>query len=168
MALRVLALILLVLAAPIQACTGSPDCRSPDGPSQQCSDDAGPPWVDDEEHFGSKRYHEGTPATPVLANGECPDPLATSCATKGIKSAHLDGPIDCGGSGWFCRILPQEGWVPEGGFRDSNFAHCSTPNADEKDTDGHCHGSDDDSTYGWWARDHWFRGYAGTLHCCCG
>jgi len=40
-------------------------------------------------------------------------------------------------------------------------------NADEKSHGGHCHGSDTDNVYGWWVRDHWFRGYAGTLHCCC-
>ena len=53
-------------------------------------------------------------------------------------------------------------------YGDCNFANCATPDADELDTDGHCHGSDDDSTYGWWVRDHHFRGYTGTLNCCCG
>ena len=63
--------------------------------------------------------------------------------------------------------MPQPGWG-DCSYGDCNFANCATPDADELDTDGHCHGSDDDSTYGWWVRDHWWRGYAGTLNCCCG
>jgi hypothetical protein len=39
---------------------------SPDGPTQQCQDDAGPPWGDDSELFGSGAYHDGTYAVPVL------------------------------------------------------------------------------------------------------
>merc|ERR1712019_159053 len=50
---------------------------------------------------------------------------------------------------------------------DWNFAHCNASNADESDRHGHCHGSDSDDVFGWWIRDHWFRGYTGTLHCCC-
>merc|ERR550537_1370991 len=62
--------------------------------------------------------------------------------------------------------MPQPGWNnPD--FEDYNFAHCNETNADERDDNGHCHGSDSDDTYGWWVRDHWHRGYAGTLHCCC-
>ncbi|EOD26604.1 hypothetical protein EMIHUDRAFT_435121, partial [Emiliania huxleyi CCMP1516] len=63
--------------------------------------------------------------------------------------------------------MPQPGWG-DCSYGDCNFANCATPDADELDTDGHCHGSDDDSTYGWWVRDHHFRGYTGTLNCCCG
>merc|ERR1712157_23883 len=36
------------------------------------------------------------------------------------------------------------------------------------DQDGHGHGSSGDSTYYWWVRDHWHRGYNGRLRCCCG
>merc|ERR1712185_141181 len=57
---------------PTEPCAGSANCAAPDGPSQQCEDDAGPPWEDDPT---SRRYHDGTPATPVLADGTCPDPL---------------------------------------------------------------------------------------------
>ena len=142
--------------------------QSPEGPPQFCRDDAGPPWNDDGETYPGSRYHDGAPATPVLpASGECPAPLRAACDAKGAKAAHLDGPVDCGGDGWFCRILDQPGWRnPE--YDDLNFAYCNASDADERDDDGHCHGGSDDSTYGWWIRDHYFRGYAGTLHCCCG
>ena len=138
--------------------------QEPAGPSQMCRDDAGPPWADDEATFGSRSYFDGTPAKP---EGDCPAPLAAACATKSKKAAFLAGPVDCGGKGWYCRIAPQADFVPQGGFRDANFAHCNRTDADDSDTDGHCHGSDDDSVYGWWVRDHWFRGYAGRLTCCC-
>ena len=151
---------------------------SPDGPSQQCLDDAGPPWGDDCEHFGEGgRYHDNTPASPHLNDGgSCPTPLIAACAAKPAKAAFLEGPVDCGGEGWFCRILPQPGWyapeyegtAPGVEFSDRNFAHCNGTDADERDDDGHCHGSDTESTYGWWIRDHWYRGYAGRLSCCCG
>uniref|UniRef100_A0A7S3TP04 Uncharacterized protein n=1 Tax=Emiliania huxleyi TaxID=2903 RepID=A0A7S3TP04_EMIHU len=155
--------------ATASGCNSDGWCQSPEGPSQQCADDAGPPWADDLDNFGANvRYHDNTPAEPILpADGACPGALAGACAVKGIKAAYLDGPIDCGGQGWFCRIMPQPGWG-DCSYGDCNFANCATPNADELDTDGHCHGSDDDSTYGWWVRDHHFRGYTGTLNCCCG
>ena len=39
--------------------------------SQQCQDDAGPPFSDDLETFGpGRKYHFGSPAAPVLKNGE--------------------------------------------------------------------------------------------------
>jgi hypothetical protein len=143
-------------------------CQSPEAPSQFCRDDAGPPWTDDAQHFPGARYFDASPARPLLnATGQCPSPLAAACASKGSKAAYLDGPLDCGGRGWFCRIMPQSNWIPQGGFRDENFAHCNGTNADQRDNDGHCHGSSADDTYGWWVRDHWFRGYAGRLHCCC-
>mmetsp|Transcript_69393 Transcript_69393/g.190485 ORF Transcript_69393/g.190485 Transcript_69393/m.190485 type:complete len:400 (+) Transcript_69393:2-1201(+) len=136
---------------------------SPDGPSQQCADDVGPPWGDDAEYFpAGTRYHTGTPAFGV----DCSPPISGACAAKGKLAGHLDGAVDCGGRGWFCRIMAQPGWANPH-FNDNNFAHCNSSTADERDNDGHCHGSDSDSTYGWWVRDHWFRGYAGTLQCCC-
>ena len=135
--------------------------QHPEAPAQHCRHDAGPPWADDEGHFGNGAYFDGTPAEPL---GDCPEPLAAACAAKGKKAAFLDGPIDCGGKGWFCRITPQAGWRnPEY----DNFALCSASDADERDDDGHCHGSDSDDTYGWWVRDHWWRGYAGELTCSC-
>ena len=156
-------------ASPSSGCDSDGWCPSPYGPMQQCRDDAGPPWADDLETYGPNvRYHDNTPAEPILpADGACPGALAGACAAKGVKAAYLDGPIDCGGQGWFCRIMPQPGWG-DCSYGDCNFANCATPDADELDTDGHCHGSDDDSTYGWWVRDHHFRGYTGTLNCCCG
>lgn len=149
-------------------CTTDGWCQGPEGPSQQCADDAGPPWGDDIETFGEwARYHDNTPATPILPpDGKCPGALEAACAAKGVKAAYLEGPVDCGGRGWFCRIYDQPGWtVPYG---DKNFGLCANPNGDFTDQDGHCHGSDDDGTYGWWVRDHWFRGYTGELNCCCG
>jgi len=139
---------------------------SPDGPNQQCGDDAGPPWEDD----GPIAYYEGFPNAPVLPSGECPAPLSAACAGKGALAAHMDGPVDCGGKGWFCRIFDQPDHrmpgVSGGRFPDSNFASCNQSETDH-DLDGHCHGSDVDDTYGWWIRDHWHRNYAGKLKCCC-
>eukprot|EP00629_Pelagomonadales_sp_RCC1024_P000670 CAMPEP_0119259648 /NCGR_PEP_ID=MMETSP1329-20130426/381_1 /TAXON_ID=114041 /ORGANISM="Genus nov. species nov., Strain RCC1024" /LENGTH=309 /DNA_ID=CAMNT_0007259041 /DNA_START=141 /DNA_END=1070 /DNA_ORIENTATION=+ len=166
--MQLAALALVALALPAHAKKGKQGKKmsqpeAPDGPSQQCRDDAGPPWGDDAEHFPGKRYHDGTPA---VAEGACPPALAAACADKGKKAAYLDGPLDCGGKGWFCRIMPQAGWAnPD--FGDVNFAHCNASDADERDDDGHCHGSDADDAYGWWIRDHWFRGYAGRLTCAC-
>jgi hypothetical protein len=133
----------------------------PEGPNQHCRDDAGPVWGDLEPP-----YFWNTPATPQLTNGACPVPLAAACADKGIKYAHLGSTPQCGGKGWFCRIMDQPGWENKF-YEDRNFEHCNVTDADEKDQGGHCHGSDTDSVYGWWIRDHWHRGYPGTLHCCC-
>jgi len=102
----------------------------------------------------------------VIENGACPSPLAKSCAADGIKFAHLASTPQCGNKGWFCRIIEEKGWVNKN-YNDKNFGHCNTTYADETDQDGHCHGSDVDNVYPWWIRDHWHRGYTGTLHCCC-
>ena len=58
---------------------------NPEGPSQQCRDDAGPIWGDDNPNTN---YYDNTPATPV---GSCPAPLSAACARKGFKGAALDG-----------------------------------------------------------------------------
>lgn len=139
--------------------------------NQQCRDDAGPIFVDDVETFGQNgRYHDGKPAFAVGTS--CPDPLKGACASgKSQTAAFLEGPVDCGGNGWFCRIVEQPGWPVNNLVTDLNFAHCNTTearNGDMTDTDGHCHGSDADDTYYWWVRDHWFRGYNGRMRCCCG
>ena len=153
----------IAVAVLLTSLTSVRALQHPESPAQHCRHDAGPPWADDEENFGNKAYFDGTPAAP---KGDCPAPLAAACSAKGKKAAFLDGPVDCGGKGWFCRILPQAGWRnPD--FDDNNFAHCNARDADERDDQGHCHGSDVDSAYGWWVRDHWFRGYAGTLTCSC-
>merc|ERR1712004_141429 len=52
-------------------------------------------------------------------------------------------------------------------YVDLNMQLCNAPDADESDQGGHCHGSDRDDVYGWWVLDHWHRGYAGDLKCCC-
>lgn len=129
--------------------------------SQQCQDDAGPPWRDDEQ-----AYHKGSAAEPVLENQACPDPLKSACEQRGdAKTAFLEGPVNCNGKGWYCRILPDPNWPALGLDGDRNFGYC---NRSDTDQSGHCHGSDVESTYYWWVRDHWFRQYNGRLKCCCG
>ena len=127
--LRLGCALLLALALPLASAV------APDGPSQQCADDAGPPWLDDVEHFGvSGDYFDASPARAVGDGDDCPAPLATACAAKGKIAAFLAGPIDCDKRGWFCRIERQDGFVPSDGFRDSNFAHCNhSSDADESD-----------------------------------
>eukprot|EP00729_Bicosta_minor_P004435 gene4435-10944_t len=133
----------------------------PAGPSQYCRDDAGPGYGDYDLPYWLK-----TQATPVIENGACPSPLAKSCAKDGIKHAHLGSIPQCGNKGWFCRIIDEKGWENRD-YNDRNFGHCNTTEGDYTDMDGHCHGSDVDNVYPWWIRDHWHRGYTGTLHCCC-
>jgi len=139
--------------------------------NQQCQDDAGPPYLDDEPGI---KYHDGSAASPVLFNGECSDPMKTACASReDAKTAYLEGPINCGGNGWYCRIFNDEanGWPNIALNGDLNFAECNKEGAfggPEDNEDGHCHGSSVDSTYYWWVRDHWFRQYNGKLRCCCG
>jgi len=137
--------------------------------NQQCRDDAGPPFMDDGEIFGATgKYHNNKPA---IAVGDCPEPLAEACATKPKIEAFLEGPVNCGSSGWYCRIVEQPGWNPANLLSDLNMAQCNTTqgfNDDGYDKDGHCHGSDSDQTFYWWVRDHWHRGYNGRLRCCCG
>jgi hypothetical protein len=136
--------------------------------SQQCRDDAGPPFADD----GTWVYHQGSQATPVLKDdGQCADKMQKACSERGdAKTAYIEGPPDCGGRGWYCRILQQDGWDPRSLTADVNFGYCNTTEGFEDagyDRSGHCHGSDDDSTYYWWMRDHWYRQYNGRLRCCC-
>merc|ERR1711907_25213 len=118
------------------------------------------------------RYHDGTAATPVDGNAACPDPLAATCASgKPKKAAYLEGPINCNGEVWYCRIEEEAGWPTANLLSDTNFGYCNTQEGFEDpgyDKAGHCHGSDRDETFYWWVRDHWFRGYNGKLRCCCG
>lgn len=142
--------------------------------SQQCRDDAGPPFVDDKDNFGRNGfYHDKTAAYPVLQeDGSCAKPLQQACQDRPTyKAAYLEGPISCNNNGWYCRIMPDENWPPENLTGDLNFGHCNTTATFEdpgRDSDGHCHGSSVDSTYYWWIRDHFFRRYNGRLRCCCG
>ena len=94
-----------LLAAAMSATTSRRWMQAPGGPSQACQDDAGPPWHDDGETYPFKRYHDDTPAMPVLQDNECPSPLKSACEAKPSKAAYLEGPVDCGGQGWFCRII---------------------------------------------------------------
>ena len=124
--------------------------------TQQCRDDAGPPYLDDEETFNGGKYHDGSAAYPVLQDdGQCAQPMKNACASRpSFKTAYLEGPIDCGGNGWYCRIYNDEinGWPNIALNGDSNFGNCNSTNSFEDagyDRDGHCHGSDNDSTYYW-------------------
>ena len=135
--------------------------------------DAGPPFGDDSETYpDGGKYHDGSPAFPVLQDGECAGPLKSACVQRDtVKQAYLEGPISCGDNGWYCRIMPDPNWPTENLLSDVNFGHCNTTVnfADAGyDQDGHCHGSAKDNTYYWWVRDHFFRAYNGRLRCCCG
>jgi len=140
--------------------------------NQQCQDDAGTPYLDDDEIYGGKKYHDGSKAIPILVGpnkDECPSPLETACATRETKkTAYLEGPLECGGNGWFCRILEDPNWKDINLKGDLNFGYCNSTSSAESDQSGHCHGSSHDETYYWWLRDHWFRQYNGRLRCCCG
>jgi len=144
--------------------------------SQQCRDDAGPPYGDDEETFPNGKYHDGSPAIPVLLkNGQCAEPMKKACNDRPtFKTAYIEGPIDCGNKGWYCRIMPDpnpSNWPPLALTSDVNFGHCNSTDGFEDggfDQNGHCHGSSKDNTYYWWIRDHWYRQYNGHLRCCCG
>mmetsp|Transcript_16865 Transcript_16865/g.37842 ORF Transcript_16865/g.37842 Transcript_16865/m.37842 type:complete len:354 (+) Transcript_16865:244-1305(+) len=119
-------------------------------------------------------YHAGSAAYPVLNDRECAEPLKDACAQRpDFKTAYLEGPISCGNNGWYCRIFDDSanGWPTANLVPDLNFGQCNSVASFEDagyDRDGHCHGSSDDSTYYWWIRDHWFRGYNGKVRCCCG
>jgi len=163
----------LVLATGSEAALRKPTRHLQDTPvfpayNQQCRDDAGPPFLDDSETFGTNKYFDGKPAQAV---GDCPSPLTEACAGKPKTAAFLEGPIDCGGRGWFCRIEEETGWPTNGLTADLNFGYCNTTEGFEDDgfdRAGHCHGSESDGAFYWWVRDHWFRGYNGKLTCCCG
>jgi len=158
--------------------------------NQSCPDDAGPPFLDDYEQTGADpntsgleslwKYHkENTKAYAQLASdGTCKGPLRETCASHpgDFTTAYIEGPVNCGNKGWYCRIIPYHGeeakaW-PNGLLHsDVNAAHCNTQEGIDDhgfDRELHCHGSDVDNTYYWWVRDHWNRQYNGKLRCCCG
>ena len=126
--------------------------------NQACRDDAGPPYEDDSETFGTngEKYHDGSSAFPVLqSDGQCAKPLQDACASRPtFKTAYLEGPISCGDKGWYCRIYKDDdnGWPNINLSGDVNFGLCNSTASFEDagyDQDGHCHGSDNDSTYYW-------------------
>ena len=82
--------------------------------SQQCRDDAGSPFDDDEKTYGpGGKYHDGQAVFPVLVDGECAEPMKDACSKRDTKkTAYLEGPLSCGSDGWFCRIMPDENWPP--------------------------------------------------------
>lgn len=138
---------------------------------QQCDNDDGPRFENDAMNFGNGRYHTGGSATAVLQNGACAAPLQGACSSHNDNTqAYLEGPIDCGGNGFFCTVVEQDDWEPRELLRNANFGYCNSTEAfasHEYEADGHCHGSNDDSTYYWVLRDHWFRQYNGRMRCCC-
>lgn len=141
--------------------------------NQQCRDDSGPPFLDDEDTFpNGGKYHDDSAAVPILQNGKCAPKMQNACRDRPtVIGAYLEGPIDCGDQGWYCRIFVEDGWDNVALRNDYNFGHCNTTeNFDDagRDQDGHCHGSSHDNTYYWWIRDHWHRQYNGRLRCCCG
>jgi len=124
--------------------------------SQQCNDDAGTPYSDDVDTYNGGKYHDGSAAYPqLLSDGECAKPMQAACTSRPTpKTAYLEGPIDCKGKGWYCRIFDDEanGWNPFNLKGDINFGSCNSTDSFEDagyDQDGHCHGSSDDSTYYW-------------------
>jgi hypothetical protein len=161
----VLAIYLAIASKKVQAQASAPFPPY----SQMCQDDAGPPFVDDDETFGpGGKYHDGSAAYPILVGAgtnQCPSPLEAACSSRGPKTAYLEGPIDCGGKGWYCRILPDPDFAGINLAGDYNAHHCNNTEAPD---DLHCHGGSVDETYYWWVRDHWFRQYNGRLRCCCG
>jgi len=140
---------------------------------QQCDKDDGPRFENDDATFGvGVKYHSGGSATAILSDGgECADPLKNACSIHNDNTmAYLEGPIDCGGNGFFCTVVEQSDWEPRELLRNYNFGYCNTTEAfasTDYEESGHCHGSDDDTAYYWLLRDHWFRQYNGRMRCCC-
>ena len=66
--------------------------------SQGCQDDAGPPYVDDEENFpNGGKYHDTSAAIPILQNGQCAPKMQKACAQRpNPRTAYFEGPLDCG------------------------------------------------------------------------
>eukprot|EP00873_Tetraselmis_striata_P033561 jgi/Tetstr1/453825/TSEL_040776.t1 len=115
------------------------------------------------------------PAVPATDAGEpmCPDPLRDaegnpSCTPKDGESqdqafvrAFMEGPINCGGKGFFCRMKEDHAGIDRGVtgtpgdqlLANRNFGYCVDRTVDRQidwnnlsrqpnNNDGHCHGSD--------------------------
>ena len=81
----------------------------------------------------------------LLEDRTCAKPMKQACSVRpSYKAAYLEGPIDCGDNGWYCRIMPDANLDPQNLIADLNFGHCNTTEGFEDagyDRDGHCHGS---------------------------
>eukprot|EP00193_Tetraselmis_chui_P005188 CAMPEP_0177767740 /NCGR_PEP_ID=MMETSP0491_2-20121128/9306_1 /TAXON_ID=63592 /ORGANISM="Tetraselmis chuii, Strain PLY429" /LENGTH=556 /DNA_ID=CAMNT_0019284415 /DNA_START=184 /DNA_END=1854 /DNA_ORIENTATION=+ len=141
------------------------------------------------------------PVLPTSDDGAtlCPAPLADedgnpSCEPKDGETqdqayvrAYMEGPINCGGKGFFCRMKEDHAGI-EGGvtgtpgdqlLNNRNYGYCVDRAEDRQinwnslsrqpnNNDGHCHGSDIDASYIGVLHDHYYRPYRGDLECCCG
>ena len=89
----------------------------------------------------------------MTPSGDCASPVKAACSSRGdAKTAYLEGPVQCGNQGWFCRILPDANYGPGNLMNDLNFHHCNATTAEMQagtNWGGHCHGSDADDTYYW-------------------
>eukprot|EP00873_Tetraselmis_striata_P044829 jgi/Tetstr1/465093/TSEL_009821.t1 len=141
------------------------------------------------------------PVVPADEQGQpaCPEPLKDaegnpSCTPKDGESqdqafvrAFMEGPINCDGKGFFCRMKEDHAGI-DGGvtgtpgdqlLANRNFGYCVDRAVDREidwnnlsrqpnNDDGHCHGSDLDIAYIGVLHDHYYRPYRGELECCCG
>eukprot|EP00873_Tetraselmis_striata_P042223 jgi/Tetstr1/462487/TSEL_007478.t1 len=115
----------------------------------------------------------------------CEDKLETynNDAAMALAAATMEGPIDCGGRGFFCRMKKDEyfsGTPYDQLYNNYNYGYCMDTRVENPDNnfpgnfddperdDGHCHGSNLDSVYHDVLEDHYHRIYRGTLECCCG
>lgn len=104
-------------------------------------------------------------------------------AAMALVKASMEGPINCGGKGFFCRMKSDPYFSGTPGdqlYNNYNFGYCQDAESDNPDNmfpgnyhdpekdDGHCHGSHLDSVYQDVLQDHYHRVYRGTLECCCG
>mmetsp|Transcript_34866 Transcript_34866/g.82716 ORF Transcript_34866/g.82716 Transcript_34866/m.82716 type:complete len:575 (-) Transcript_34866:348-2072(-) len=100
-----------------------------------------------------------------------------------IVKSYMEGPLDCGGKGFFCRMKtdPYFSGTPRDVLHDNyNYGYCKDAKLENPDNnfpgnyqrperdDGHCHGSHLESVYKDLLVDHYYRRYRGNLVCCCG
>lgn len=130
------------------------------------------------------------------SDSSCPGPLAPACETyveEGLSAedaalkAFMEGPVDCGGLGFFC-LMSQDPAGVDGGMtgtpgdqfiNNRNVGFCVDRDEDRQinwndlsrqpnNNDAHCHGSEFDTSYEGVLNDHYYRPYRGTITCCCG
>lgn len=135
---------------------------------------------------------------PRVPEEGCPAPLAAACKPEAGETreqaqvrAYMEGPIDCGGLGFFCRMKKDSAGTMRGMtggpgddfVNNENFGYCvdravdrsinwnnlgRQPRNNGPEADGHCHGSEFDDVYIGVLHDHYYRPYRGDLVCCCG